>query len=91
MPNISRAYADRLQQTAPILVGNFSFFVDYFPVSVLGNPAVPHGKNPFDPHNVPIMVTGEFGFVSGFLPVCTTRSRASCLDNPGFGGSLSIG
>lgn len=73
-----------------ILVGNPSFFVDGFPVSVEGNPVQNHDNN--SPHNNnPVMVQGNSNFLVGGIPVCTIASQASCGHQPTGSSTFFVG
>lgn len=71
-----------------ILIGNPSFFVDGFPVSVEGNPVEDHGEGE---HDNAVMVQGMSSFVVGGIPVCTMGSRASCGHTPTGSSSFFVG
>lgn len=86
MPGICRAFADKAGGT--ILVGNSSFFVEGFPVSLQGNPVEDHGDSP---HDDAVMVQGNPNFVVGGIPVCTIASRASCGDVPTGSSTFFVG
>lgn len=71
-----------------ILVGNPSFFVDGYPVSVQGNPVKDHGNNE---HDEAVMIQGNPNFVVGGIPVCTTASQASCGHKPTGSSTFFVG
>ena len=83
---VSRAYVDTAG--GMILVGNPDFYLDGFPVAIVGNPVQSHGNNR---HRSAVMVNGSSGFLVNGIPVCTSESQASCGHQATGSGSFTVG